>query len=181
MNLEILLEQKKEVITEKWFDVIIKTYPPDTSHFLKNKKDPFGNPAGAAFSQNLTDLLDKLIKGSDQENLVNLLDPIIRIRAIQDFSPSQAIAFVFSLKKIIRAILKKNLNDRDIANELLALESKIDELGMLAFDVYMSCREKIYSLKANEEKSRVFKAFKRAGLITEITEDGPDLMESNIL
>jgi hypothetical protein len=85
------------------------------------------------------------------------------------------------LKKIIRESLKKNLNDRDISNELLALESKIDELGMLAFDVYMSCREKIYSLKANEEKSRVFKAFKRAGLITEITEDGPDFMESDIL
>jgi hypothetical protein len=181
MNLEILLEQKKSVITEKWFDFITKTYSPDTSHFLKNKKDPFANPAGAAFSQNLTDLLDKLIKGSDPETLVNLLDPIIRIRAIQDFSPSQAIAFVFSLKKIIRKSLKKNLNDGDISNELLALESKIDELGMLAFDVYMSCREKIYSLKANEEKSKVFKAFKRAGLITEITEDGPDLMESNIL
>jgi hypothetical protein len=29
----------------------------------------------------------------------------------------------------------------------------------------MECREKIYELKANEEKDKIYKAFKRAGLV----------------
>jgi hypothetical protein len=40
-------------------------------------------------------------------------------------------------------------------------------LGLLAFDIYMQCREKIYELKANEMKERTFKAFARAGLVKE--------------
>jgi hypothetical protein len=38
----------------------------------------------------------------------------------------------------------------------------------------MSCREKIYEIKGNEEKNRTFKAFERAGLIAEIPENPPD-------
>ena len=50
---------------------------------------------------------------------------------------------------------------------------------MLAFDIYMGCRERLYDIKANEEKSKVYKAFKRAGLITEIQDDDPGLLDSN--
>ena len=53
------------------------------------------------------------------------------------------------------------------------MDVKIDRLLLLAFDIYMECREKIYDLKANEEKNKVFKAFKRAGLISEISDDRP--------
>jgi hypothetical protein len=97
-----------------------------------------------------------------------LLDSIIRIRAIQNFSPSQATSFIFSLKDVVRETLKKEDPESKHFKELLLFESKIDELGMMAFDIYMKCREKIYELKANEMKNRTFKAFKRAGLVREM-------------
>ena len=58
--------------------------------------------------------------------------------------------------------------------ELLNLESAIDDLALLAFDIYVECREKIYELKANQEKASTFAAFKRAGLICEIPAAEPD-------
>jgi hypothetical protein len=39
----------------------------------------------------------------------------------------------------------------------------------------MQCREKIYELKANEMKNRTFRAFERAGLVSEMPEVEPDL------
>jgi hypothetical protein len=54
-----------------------------------------------------------------------------------------------------------------LVKELLEFEDRVDALSLFAFDIYIQCREKIFELKANEEKERVFKAFKRAGLIQE--------------
>ena len=66
----------------------------------------------------------------------------------------------------------------NVAKALRMFEEKVDLLLFLAFDIYVECREQIFSLKANEEKNKVFKAFKRAGLISEIADDGPDLNKS---
>ncbi|NNK01255.1 MAG: RsbRD N-terminal domain-containing protein, partial [Desulfatitalea sp.] len=88
------------------------------------------------------------------------LDPIIRIRAIQDFTASRAVRFVFDLKAIIHAQIPD-------AQGQAQLDARIDELALTAFDLYMSCREKIYDLKANEVKQRTYKAFAKAGLIKE--------------
>jgi hypothetical protein len=38
----------------------------------------------------------------------------------------------------------------------------------------MECREKVYQIKANETKNRTLRAFARAGLVTEVPEEGPD-------
>ena len=73
---------------------------------------------------------------------------------------------ILFLKKILRENLKKELQDKKIAAELVELESKIDQLCLTAFDIYMQCREKVYQISANETRNRTFRAFKRAGLIS---------------
>ncbi len=168
-----LLEKKKSSIIKKWFELVITTYPSDTSSFLKNAKDPFSNPVGSTTFNGLGVLYNELLGKMDHVTITDALDPIIRIRAVQDFTPSQATGFIISLKKIIRNELLKALNDSQTINGLLQFESKIDELSLIAFNIYMSCREKIYEIKGNEEKNRTFKAFERAGLIAEIPENPP--------
>lgn len=175
MRLENLLEQRKATIVKKWFDMVIKTYAPDAAEFYKSQKDPFANPVGRTLFNGLKDLFGELLKGIDYEKTTSLLDPIIRIRAIQDFTPSQATAFILSLKQIIRENLNKELDDNQILKELLLFESKIDELSLIAFDIYMKCREKIYDLKANVERNKIYKAFARAGLIKDVAADEPNL------
>jgi len=175
MQIENILEQRKAAIVKKWFDVVIQTYPADSSKFFKNQKDPFANPVGQTVLRGLEALFDVLLKGPDTDTISSFLDPIIRIRAVQDFTASRAVSFIFSLKQVIRDNLTKELKDPAMGPALLDIESAIDDLALIAFDIYVECREKIYELKANEEKSRTFAAFKRAGLICEIPAVQPDL------
>jgi hypothetical protein len=166
-GLEKIIEQKTSVITKKWFDLTAQTYAPDTAEFLKSRKDQFANPVGGTMLKGLKGLLDQLIHSMDPETITSHLDPIIRIRAAQNFTPSQATAFILSLKKVLRENLTKELRDSSVAAELLAFESKIDQLCLIAFDIYMQCREKIFQIRANETRNRTFRAFERAGLISE--------------
>ncbi len=176
MRLEDLLKQKKAHLISKWFEALINTYPPDTSRFFKRQKDTFANPVGQTSLKGLETLLDVLLKNGDRDMVISCLDPVIRIRAVQTmFSPSQVVGFIFSLKKIIRTELKKELGDIAILKQLHEFELKIDQTGLIAFDIFMACREKIYDIKANEERNKIYKAFARAGLIAEIPEKEPEL------
>jgi hypothetical protein len=84
------------------------------------------------------------------------------------------------LKNVIRNNIKKEDFQAQLFSDLLLFESKIDELGLIAFNLYMNCREKIYELKANEMKNTTFRAFERAGLVRETPADKPDLDNINI-
>lgn len=179
MEFENLLEKKRDAIVKKWFDAVAGTYPIDTSGFLKSKKNQFDNPVGSAISDALVSMFGELITEMNRERLIPHIEPIIKIRAVQDFSPSQAVSFIYALKQIVRSELSKNLDSPGMQAALASFETRIDALVMLAFDIFMGCRERLYDIKANEEKSKVYKAFKRAGLITEIEDDDPGLTDSN--
>jgi hypothetical protein len=170
-NFKKFLEKRKTTIIKKWFDLVIATYPSETSSFLKKEKDPFGNPVGQTTVNSLEVVFDYLLDKSDEETLISFLDPVIRIRSVQDFSPSRAIGFIFFLKTIIRNELKNDKSGSFDINEVSALDFKIDGLILMAFDIYAKCKETFYQIKANEEKNRFFKAFERAGLITEEKQD----------
>lgn len=175
MSLNDLLARRKTTIIKDWFALAVETYPPDTASFLKRQKDPFANPVGRTISRGLEALFNELLKEMDYEIITSFLDPIIRIRAIQNFSPSQAVSFIFLLKKAIRKNIKKGALEEQLFNELLLFESKIDKLALIAFNLYMQCKEKIYDLKANEMRNTTYKAFKRAGLVRETPVDEPDI------
>ena len=170
IDIQKILEKRKKVILKKWFDLVVDTYPSDTSRFLKKEKDPFSNPVGRTTLKSLETLFDYLQHKIEEEELINALDSVIRIRSIQDFSPSRAIGFIFFLKTIIRDEVNKETKNEDLAQNLYTIEYRIDGLMMMAFDIYARCRETLYQIKANEEKNRFYNAFKRAGLITEIIE-----------
>ncbi|RLB81400.1 MAG: hypothetical protein DRH24_09185 [Deltaproteobacteria bacterium] len=168
VQIENLLTEKKAVILKKWFELVIETYPSDTAIFIKREKDPFANPVGNAIYRALEPLFDELLNKMDHEIITSFLDPVIRIRAVQTmFTPSQATSFILFLKYIVREILNKEISKNNIYDQLLKFESKIDELCLAAFDIYVKCREKIYDIKANEERNKIYSAFARAGLIDE--------------
>jgi len=175
MGLKNLLEKKKSAIINEWFEAVANTYAPDAAGFFKRQKDPFANPVGNTISNGLKKLFDELLLQMNHEEIKSCLDPLIRIRAVQDFSPSQATSFIISLKKVIIKNLHKELNDIQILNEFLQLESKIDTLCLIAFDIYVECREKIYELKVTTERNKIYSAFARAGLIDDAPENPPNL------
>jgi hypothetical protein len=175
MVLEHLLPQKRAAILERWFQLILETYPADTSRFLKQQKDRFINPVGYTISQEIEALYDELLQEMNPDKLAACLDNIIRIRAVQDFPPSQTIAFIFLLKKAIREELASEIAENRVLEELSKFESKIDKLVLLALDIYMKCREKVYEIRVNEakaERERVLKLLDRTNLTMESQSEG---------
>ncbi|RJQ40609.1 MAG: hypothetical protein C4550_03130 [Nitrospiraceae bacterium] len=185
MRLNSLLADKKASILEKWFDVIIETYPPDTSSFLKTQSNRFANPIGSTISKGIEDIFDELLRNLSlpraEEKTSEFLDNMVRVRAVQDFTASQAVSFIFPLKGIIREELRVEIAEKELSDELLAFESAIDNLALSAFDIYMKCREKIYEIKANEVKSMTFRLLQMANLINDAEGLEPALKGNNNL
>ncbi len=168
MNLKDFLTEHKSAIQKKWFDNVVETYPSETSNFLKKQKAQFTNPVGYTLAEGLEHLFESLLKGMLPEDVKQYLDSVVRIRAIQEFAPSEAVAFIFRLKKVIRQELgPENLKQQGIAEELAIFDSAIDDLALYAFDLYMKCREKIYELKANEARNMTFRLLQQAHLIVD--------------
>ncbi|MGD2184530.1 MAG: RsbRD N-terminal domain-containing protein [Desulfobacterales bacterium] len=178
-RLKGLIEKKKSDIIKNWFESTIQTYTPDTALFYKGQKDQFGNPVGSITSKGIAFLMDQLLDSFDPDAIKAYLDPIIRIRAIQDFTPSQATGFILLLKKVLRENLASDLQNAATATQLLKFESKIDQLCLLAFDLYMDCKEKLYEISANETRNRTFRAFERAGLIVDISQKPKKMKDTN--
>jgi len=152
MALEHYLSQKKAAILNTWHHLIMETYPLDTSVVLKREKDRFANPVEYTISQAIEVLYDELLHNMEPDRLSVSLDNIIRIRSVQDFPPSQAIVFVFLLKKAIREVLANDIGKSLDYKNLLEFESRIDELVLLALNIYVKCREKVYEIRLNEIK-----------------------------
>ena len=180
MELENLLSENKAPILKRWLKYLLETYPEDSQRFLKAQKDPFANPVRHAFEKDLHRIYNDLLTGMDRTRVAPFLDNIIGIRAVQDFSPSRAISFIFDLKQVIREALSKEIGEKNLQQELLDFDRKIDECGLLAFDVFMERREKLYELRANEAKNQVNRLLLKKGLVAEIPPWGPSPKEGEV-
>ncbi len=154
MGVKDLLSQNRSAIVQRWFDRIAKTYPANSQKFIKEQKDRFANPVGSTIRQGIEGLYEELLRDMDTGKVREYLDPIVRIQAVQDFSPSEALSFIPSLKGIIREELKREVQERRVLEELSEIETRIDRLTLLAFDRYMRCREKIYEIRLGELQNR---------------------------
>jgi len=168
MNLKNHLSGKKAAILKKWFDAVADTYAEDTAGFLKKQKAQFTNPVGYTLAEGLEGLFDALLQGMIPDTVKTFLDGIVRIRAIQEFEPSEAVAFIFQLKKVVRQELGAEiLQQPGMTEGLVSFDSAIDDLALFSFDIYIKCREKIYELKANEARNMTFRLLQQAKLIVD--------------
>lgn len=174
MDLRQLLLQKKKTILERWFHLITETYPSDSLGFLKQGNDRFTNPVGYTISQATASIFDILLDNKNPDKLAEHLDNIIRMRAVQGFSPSQSVSFVFLLKKAIREEINKEVHRNQYFDELLKFESQIDEVSLLALEIFTRCREKLHEIRLNEikaERERAIRLLEKADLLYFIREE----------
>ena len=78
----------------------------------------------------------------NSDTIDSALDAVLRIRAVQDVSPSQAVGFVIQLRSVLR--------EAPATFDLPLLESRIDQLSLAAFDKYMQCREQAFAARLHE-------------------------------
>jgi hypothetical protein len=134
---------RAEPILEQWIARTIECYPAEVVPFLSGEGDRFRNPVGYTLQLSLTTLLEQLRGNMDAARIDPALDAIIRIRAVQDLTASQAVEFVFLLKPILRELAAEGDNQE-------SLNERIDRLALMTFDKYMQCREQLAEIRVSE-------------------------------
>ncbi|MGD2215223.1 MAG: RsbRD N-terminal domain-containing protein [Gemmatimonadales bacterium] len=155
MRLRKLLHDKREAIARRWLEEVLATYPGNSAALFARQMDRFANPVGHALRVGTEAILDALLDGADTQELRRHLHEMVKIRAIQQFAPSQALGFVLRLKEVVRAELGGAAADPEFPLELAELDAQIDRVALLAFDTYVECREQLYQLRINEVKRQV--------------------------
>ncbi len=156
-------------IADRWCDLILATYPPDAARLMAGRSDPFANPVGGTIRRATRAVIEALPdEGPDRARVAPHLHDIVRIRAVQDFSPSQAVGVVFLLKQAAREAPDglPALSPEDLAE----FDRRVDDLALLAFDLYTADRERIAAIRVREAQRRVRRLLQRAGFSTEATD-----------
>jgi hypothetical protein len=81
------------------------------------------------------------------------------------------------LKRAIGETLKNEICKESVMDEWMKFQSKIDELALFAFDIYMDCREKICEIRVNQaktEKEMAFRMMERMTTSKEKKQKGED-------
>jgi hypothetical protein len=133
-------------ILDAWIEVTAQSYPAETARHLLEDRDPFRNPVGHAMRETLPTLLDAILGRTPVDNAAAPLERLIRIRAVQHLTPGQAIGFLFQLNPLLRERVGKDQ----------ALEDRVNSLALMAFDVYMSCREQMHAIQLKELRRRAY-------------------------
>ena len=176
MGLQKLLSDRKRNIIKKWQKEIFQLYPADSIRFLTSESDQFANPVGNSIREHTENLFCELLAEGDitPEKISPILDEMLRIRAIQDFSSSGALRYLYILKDIIAQELEEvSETVTYLYSELISFYGRIDEVTLIAFDIYSKCREKLFEIKVETAKNQVSGLLRRSDLICEIPEWQP--------
>jgi len=145
-----------------WIRVAMEAYPAESLGVLKRNKDQFANPMPHIISKNIELLFDELLKGVDAERTSPILAEIVKLKAVQDFTPGQALKFVFDLKDVLFDLKHKKIEGEAMPyDQIRPFELEIDKLARLAFDIYVGCKVKLYEIRANEIRNQTHMLIRR--------------------
>lgn len=151
-SLKTVLRAHEKELGDAWFERMLASYPEESRKFFGRVKQSFTNPVGANLHQSLTALLHTLLSDTPDADAVNEnVQMILRIKAVQNVLPSQAVSFVPALKQIIELICADELKKADIPlKEWLDFYSDIDTVSLYAFDGYSESRDLIYEMRLTQ-------------------------------
>ncbi|TIH14933.1 hypothetical protein D0S45_12385 [Marinifilum sp. JC120] len=172
MSLVQKLSERREDLTEKWYEMILSSYPKETQDVWRSNKDRFTNPVGVTIKKVAGELFDLILEWKSADDLANSLDELVKIRTVQDFAPSKALSFVFLFKKLLRDEFMEELKSEGKLDELLAFETRIDNLGLIAFDIYTKNRDLIAQMRIEEVKRSHHMLLRRVNKIEDASAKG---------
>lgn len=148
-----LLPQQKKEILDRWRTLIISSYPEQTSRFLARESDPFANPVGKAVNAMASAVIDELAEENvDLDRISEPLEYFVKIRAIQEFSASEAVVFILLLKEAVGAVVLPSSPAVSHYESILSLYRSIDRIALFTFDKYTECRENLQRIRISELK-----------------------------
>lgn len=128
---------------ERWLAAAVAAYGGALAGQAAAERDPFRNPVGHVLRRNLAVVLQEFLGAMDGSAIDTAFADIMSLRSIQDLSVERAVGFVFELRGIAR--------DEFPQMEARELDRRIDRLALSAFGQYLGCRERLATLRLNEQ------------------------------
>lgn len=151
---EISRRYKKDV-ANKWTEMVFATYPLETTGFLRTKNDPFTNPVAHMTREAAGTLFDAIAgEEMDPEAVKAAIDRFVKLRAVQKFAPSQSMAVFYAMKPVLREMLLPEMREKGQLDAYLDMESRLDTIALLAFDIYMKARETVAESRIKEIRNQ---------------------------
>lgn len=149
-----VLKKHEENLRDAWFDCMLNAYEESTRRYFGRVNKEFANPVGANLYQSLAAILHELMKEEPSAEIIYAeMQVVLRIKAVQEVLPSQAVSFIPAFKQIINrecAIeIKNGILD---FQALIQFYEFLDTIALYAFDIYVESRELIYEMRIAQIK-----------------------------
>lgn len=155
MALAEIFSSRKDGMVKQWTDLVFATYPFNTTGFRLTSQDPFANPVAQMTRDALNVLYDAVAGGDiEEQNIRASLEMLVKLRAVQQFSPSKAMGIFYLLKPLMREQVLTQLHDEASKKHYLDAESRLDSLVLLAFDIFVQAREVVSENRIQEIRKR---------------------------
>ena len=153
MNAEQSPDARRTQAINQWLDAVFAMYPLENTGFMRTREDRFANPVGHALRQAAEALYDAVTGADTEREAINAaLAAMVRVRAVQDLRPDQAVGALFLLKPILRELFLVDALAAGDFRGYLDMESSVDTLALMAFNLYVADREAVYAERVAEQR-----------------------------
>lgn len=102
MSTEDIISARRDAAIQKWTEAVFAMYPFETTGFIRTQRDQFANPVGHATRAAGEQIYDAVTgRDVDMEKVHASVAALIRIRAVQDLKPEQAVGVLYLYKSVL--------------------------------------------------------------------------------
>jgi hypothetical protein len=166
MTLSTLIKANKKHIIHAWRANALDVYPEDARRFFGGGRDRFGNPVGQTLAEEMSDILDAMTTTRNPESWASCLTRTLKIRAVQDMRPADALKFIFHIKTVLGGVLRDSLDNDAIQKSFADFDANVDAMALFAFEIYAKHREKVFEVRISDVKRQVSHLLKRSAFFT---------------
>lgn len=144
-----LVQKNQQQILDQWLTLQLSAITSRADQMrepeLREQSREFLQHFGAAISAD-----SQSVDSAAWKPVKDVLAGICRSRAAQGYTPSETATFVFSLKQPIFELLRRDGRGGSGAEELWAVSTLLDRLGLYTTEVYQQSRESVIKRQQEE-------------------------------
>ena len=169
MSTEDIISARRDAAIQKWTEAVFAMYPFETTGFIRTQRDQFANPVGHATRAAGEQIYDAVTgRDVDMEKVHASVAALIRIRAVQDLKPEQAVGVLYLYKSVLRELLLADMLAGGDVQGFLDMGDRLDTLCLMAFNLYLADREQVYAERVAQQRreaSQIRRWAARHGLV----------------
>ena len=169
MSTEDIISARRDAAIQKWTEAVFAMYPFETTGFIRTQRDQFANPVGHATRAAGEQIYDAVTgRDVDMEKVHASVAALIRIRAVQDLKPEQAVGVLYLYKSVLRELLLADMLAAGDVQGFLDMGGRLDTLCLMAFNLYLADREQVYAERVAQQRreaSQIRRWAARHGLV----------------